>query len=96
MTLTFGRMAVVLSVLILLDAATTTLGVLRYGNAVELNAWVLNRGIVGLWIVKACEAGFCVGITALMGRSTRNLIILSAGAAFVVLWNVVALTRGTA
>ena len=91
MTLTFGRMAAVLAVLILLDALTTTFGVLRYGTAVELNAWVLNRGIVGLWVVKACEAGFCVGITALMGKRTRNLVILSAGAAVVVLWNVATL-----
>lgn len=83
----FWAAAVVLTGLLLLDAATTTFGVLRYGTSAEVNSWVLNDGLLGLWVLKGLEAAFIIGITYLMGRRTRNLVILSFAGSAVVIWN---------
>ena len=82
MTRPFARAAGLFAGFVLLDAATTGLGVRAGGNAAELNPLVGNVlafGLVGLVAFKALELVAVIGINARFGASgARNLRILAA------------------
>ena len=82
MTLSFARAAGLFAGFLLLDAATTALGIGRVGNAAELNPLVGNvlaLGLAGLLALKGLEVVAVVGINSRFGAAgARNLRILAA------------------